>query len=237
MLSALFHARDQGVRCMVQGGIDPDEWSLQWEVKRLAQEHCPEVSVVPCFGLHPWWVADPKRTEADLEEGLAQLHDALSLRESPRPAEAGGEFAVALGEIGLDASKRLGGGSGPAWERQLLAFEKQWAIRTHFPVVLHLVGPKAHREALKRVESIEPGMGIIHRFSADASVGREWIDRGFLLSLGPELLRSPEPFSLDSLPDAALVFESDAPQKDRDGRIIGPELREAVIQKYREKRH
>ena len=241
LLSALFCARDLGIRRWIQGGLSPEEWHFQWDVKRIVAESAPELEIIPCIGLHPWWVADPARTETEIDRALQILQ--ARLNQARREGEE-----VWLGELGLDAMDKWGGSSGIQWERQLRVFEAQLALASTgagaTPMALHLVGRAAHDEALKRVHPRNTTRGIVHRFSADAQTGIEWVKRGYALSIGPEVtrpgykalksaIRGTDPqFGSYLLPDSAFVFESDAPWVLPSGEVLGPAMVREVEKKF-----
>ncbi|KAG2574186.1 cut9-interacting protein scn1-like [Panicum virgatum] len=72
-------AAASGVARFAVNGTSEEDWHL---VKRMAEDH---PAVVPCFGLHPWWV--PERS-SDWMNSLRRFFD-----ETPE---------AAVGEIGLD---------------------------------------------------------------------------------------------------------------------------------------
>jgi len=175
----------------VLGGIDPDDWAKQRELKR---RFGPQIWTA--FGLHPWWVAEC--TAEAYDEGLKQL-------------EAQGPEADLLGETGLDSLR-----ANPT--RQKDAFERQvaWARDWKKPLVLHIV--KTHLEALSVLgkHGAFPAGGLVHAFNASAEVGREYIKLGFLLSVGPQVTRDGYRSlkeAIPVLPAESIVVETDAPDQ------------------------
>lgn len=43
---------EKGVTGFLQGGVGPDDWKRQKELKNRFPEQ-----IIPCFGLHPYWVS------------------------------------------------------------------------------------------------------------------------------------------------------------------------------------
>jgi len=78
----LERSRQAGIVGWVQGGVCPDDWARQLELRKTHG-----MGVVTAFGLHPWWVAGA----AD-----EQVYQALISLESQVAS------AQAIGELGLD---------------------------------------------------------------------------------------------------------------------------------------
>ncbi len=149
----------------------------------------------PAYGIHPLYV-DRARPE-DLD----------ALREILRR-----EFAVAVGEIGLD---RHHGNNGPRDdERQALYFTEQLKIAREFqlPVLLHV--RKAIDPILAAVRQAKVCGGIAHAFNGSRQQAGEFIKLGFKLGFGgamtyPGSTRIRELAA--TLPLASIVLETDAP--------------------------
>lgn len=156
---------------------------------------CP--GVARAVGLHPWWVGE------DLDAAL----DALDAR-------AGAADVVAVGECGLDRGRR----AGPR-ELQERALHHQLALaaRHELPLILHCVRAHGRCQALVD-EAPGPLRGMVHDFGGSAQSAREWLRRGFLLSVSPRGLRRPD--LLRALPGEALLVETDE---------AGPEALEPLI--------
>ena len=124
-------------------------------------------------------------------------------------------FPVAIGETGLDyhyprqKQHRL---------RQTLWFLYQirLADRLQLPLVLHI--READRHALRILKKYRPHLhgGVVHCFSGDVSLAKEYISLGFVLGIGGKLLCDDEYGSrlsetIKSIPLSALLVETDAP--------------------------
>ncbi len=193
------HSRHQGVTSWVQGGVGPRDWERQQKLRKRFGK-----SVLPSFGLHPWWVTN--HSEAEIDSALHQLHQLLPSRSS---------HAVAIGEIGLDLHpKRLRHPN--AFTKQLRAFEAELRLakQVRLPVIIHSVRSDHHiLDALTRLGPF-PNGGLIHSFSGTVSHGLAFIERGFHLSLsGAQLSSAKRLRSYAELPIDQIVIETDAPDQ------------------------
>ncbi len=203
----LERASDAGVGRFLQGGVDPEDWERQRELVRRYPGR-----VWPVFGLHPWWVRDPARTEAEIESALALLEKAV--REPD---------VRAVGEVGLDFAGDPAFREGEIRDRQLRVFERQLEIAEQAgkPVVLHVV--RAHGEVLQILERrgrLARG-GLSHAFSGSLEIARRSIELGLLISVGGSVVRKKGFETLKravvKIPPEALVIESDAPDQAPEG--------------------
>lgn len=180
--------RAAGMRRVILGGVNPDEWRLQ---ESLAKNY-PDF-VLPVMGIHPWTVRDTEATELEpmfrlLEEKSGKLH--------------------ILGEIGLDFHQD----NSPAqktkqskWcERQL-----RLAAALNKPVVLHVV--RGHDIMLTLLRDIKGLRGLIHGFTGSPEIARRYLDAGFTLSLGPRTFQHKKQADFSWLGQGDFVLESDAP--------------------------
>lgn len=178
-----------GLSHLILGGVDPVEWQRQLSMTRLDPKF-----ITPVIGIHPWTVRD--RTSDELEAMFEEL-------ETLAPQ------AVAIGETGLDfhstadaAVQRM---KQPHWcERQL-----DLAYRLEKPVVLHVV--KAHDGMHKLLKHYRGKPGIVHGWHGNPQDGQKYIDRAFVLSIGPRSIGRLKPKDLSWIPRENFVLESDAP--------------------------
>lgn len=187
-------ARAAGVTGWIQGGVGPDDWDRQLEVRRTLGPGC-----VPVFGLHPWWVA-----AAD-DEALDRALGALKTR----LPEAKG-----VGELGLDLLPRHAASLG----RQTRAFRAQLGLAKEagLPLVLHVV--RAHPEALAELEAQGPFPkgGLVHSFSAGPAEAARYLALGLTLSVGGSVTRDNSgrlKKTVASVAPDRLVVETDAPDQ------------------------
>lgn len=187
-LGFLPEAQQCGINRFVVPGVRVSGW-----VGMLAlAEKAESVYLAP--GLHPAYVDQwSAETERQLRELTAQ----------PK--------VVAIGEIGLD------GTVGPALQQQDLVFRAQLqiALDAGLPVLLHARQATGLLLAILRELKIGQRIGgIWHGFSASLQVAQELVDLGFIIGVGPILLRKNArklPDAVKVLPASALVLETDFP--------------------------
>ena len=195
---AMQRARAVGVEAVLLAGVDEAGWVLQ---SALAS---PDLSCA--YGLHPWQAQTPNR--------LSALSRALDTLSPP----------VAIGEIGLDGSRR---------HRHRLADQRQGfltqlalARQRGLPVVLHIV--RAHGSALECLASHPPPGGFVHGFSGAPELVPRYLKAGLSLSFG-RLLCSPEAHRAHAaarvVPIDNLLIETDAPDQ-----LSGPAQLPMVLQ-------
>lgn len=182
----LLRARRAGVVAMVCAGFGPARWERQ---RKLS------APVYLAFGMHPWEAA-----RTDIEPYLQRLEQLL-----------GG--AVALGEIGLDRSRRCPAGTRPAQER---AFRLQLRLaRTlDLPVVLHVV--RAHGRALDVLgeEGVPESGGMVHSYTGSAELVPGYLELGLHLSFSGAVGRLGQAQRVvRAVPEQRLLVETDAPDQ------------------------
>jgi TatD DNase family protein len=165
-------------------------------VRGLAHRH----GHVYALGIHPLWV--PQAADDDLD----RLRDALRRwHDDPR--------LVAVGEIGLDHFVPPPADD-PHRERETRFYETQLSMARDagLPVILHL---RRSADALLRgLRRTAVDGGIVHAFNGSVPQAMDFIVRGFALGFGGAMtfdraLRIRHLAA--SLPDDALVLETDAP--------------------------
>ena len=153
-------------------------------------------------GIHPLFiVADAKEQEQELRwwtEGIL--------------GNAAAWGCAGIGEIGLDARK-----SAPDMQYQLRLLEQilESTVALQLPYSFHCV--RAHNELLrllKRFSRNHNGLrGTIHGFNQNALIAAQYVELGFSLGLGPEILREHNAPKFKQLvaavPASALVVETD----------------------------
>jgi len=179
-----------GISEWIQGGINPEDWNRQLRLKERFQE-----GIHLAFGMHPWWVAE--NSAETLEAGFEELKTRLHLAEW-------------LGETGLDylpkyVSQR---------EKQTEYFEKQLELSQSIgkPVVLHIV--HAHSDALMILKKWRVHRGIVHSFCEGKEVLKKYLDLGFLISIGPAVVKDGYrrvKEAIPFIPRDQLVLETDCP--------------------------
>ena len=190
-------AQSAGIVGMLMPGVRVDDWTA---LLTLAQQR-PNTYFAP--GLHPAYAEQWNDDAAD------QLR---TLTRQPQ--------VIAIGEIGLD------GISGPPLEEQETVFRAQLAIALDagLPVLLHC--RKATGRMVAILEELRVGQrigGIWHGFSGSVQIAQTLVDLGFKIGVGPVLLRESArklPEAIRSIPDDALVLETDAPDMTRHPRDL-----------------
>lgn len=181
-------ARTDGIGYLLQPGVRVNDWDA---LLSLAQEY-PEVYLAP--GLHPayaeQWTPDAKQL----------------LRKLARHPKV-----LAIGEIGLDGTSA----TPLTLQQQVFCDQLEIALETGLPVLLH--GRQATGKVLEILRDFDIGRrvgGIWHGFSGSVEVAHELIHLGFLIGVGPILLRNNArrlPQVVKTIPATALVLETDAP--------------------------
>ena len=151
----------------VQGGYNLSDFRIQVDfLKKLKHP------IVPCLGLHPWHVngLDPEQ----LIKEFLNLENEWSLFS---------EGLILLGETGLDSSIK-----NCNLENQMHSFRRhlEFSRQKGAPLVLHVV--QSHGPALAELKS-SGDRGIVHGFSGSTDVAESYIKKGFLISIGPNVLK------------------------------------------------
>ena len=184
----LQRASEQGIARMICNGTREADWGT---VARLAREH---PSIFPCFGLHPWHVA----------ERSPQWFESLQHQLVALPS--------GIGEIGLD--RTIKPSDEPAQEEVFKA-QLRLARELNRPVMVHCV--RAWDWLLRVLkEEPPPAAGLmLHAFGGSvelvATLSR---DHGAFFSVAGTVLdpRSPhKQEGLRAIPRDRLLLETDAP--------------------------
>ena len=181
-------ARESGVEYIFTVGTEKKDWKRAIEI---AQSH-PFIYAI--LGVHP-------HNAKEIDD---QTYGALKVL-------CQNEKVRAFGEIGLDFYRNLS-----PREIQLNRFREQIALarELELPIVVH--DREAHQETLEvlKSEKAEALGGIIHCFSGDYEMAREFMDMGFYISVpGSITYKNAEPFReiVKKLPLESLLVETDAP--------------------------
>lgn len=188
-------SRQAGVTRFLIPGTTPAGWARQQQIAARFSD------IDLAFGLHPYFY-DTLNTA-----GLTALESHFA---------TSGEQAVAVGEIGLDATVDI------AAEQQEKLFVAQLSLATnlHLPVILH--HRKTHHRLLGLIRQTGfTGGGIVHAFSGSLQDARKYVDAGFLLGVGgtityPRARKTRD--TIAAMPLTSLVLETDAPDMPVNGR-------------------
>lgn len=186
----LQRASEQGVTRLICNGTRESDWGT---VARLAREH---PSIFPCFGLHPWYVAErsPQWLES-LEQQLVSLPSAI-------------------GEIGLDRAIT------PRDEKaqeEVFKAQLRLARRIHRPVMVHCV--RAWDWLLRVLkEEPPPAAGLMfHAFGGSVELVTTLSrNEGTFFSVAGTALDPRAPHKQDvlrAIPRDRLLLETDAPDR------------------------
>jgi TatD DNase family protein len=179
-------AQQAGVRQIVVPGVAVNAFARQ---KKIVADW---PGAVAAYGIHPLYVM-----QAD-DGDLRQVHDWLA-----------NEPAVAVGEIGLD---HYIPDIDPA--RQLAFFRQQLRLARDFdlPVILHVRA--AIDPVLAELRRIRVRGGIAHAFNGSRQQADNFLQLGFKLGYGGAMTYPGSRrirHMAASLPDEAIVLETDAP--------------------------
>ena len=183
----------QNIHFFLQGGVSPEDWQKQLDLKKRWP------GILPSFGLHPYWIHDHSLEEC--EQALDQLSQNLHLCD-------------ALGEMGLDFRDDFLSSE----EKQIDFFTAQLELSqvTQKPVVLHIV--KAHAKACQILDffGLPPRGGFVHAFNGTAVEAQDFLDRDLLLSVGGPLVFEKNQKlreAVQMIPLEKLLIESDSPDQ------------------------
>lgn len=201
--SVLNRSRLQGVHLWIQGGVSPEDWQRQLY---LAQG--VDSGVIPCFGLHPEWVA--RHSPEEVQEALSFLQSMI-------------HQSVGLGELGLDFRTQYVDQE----ERQIWAFEQQLKLAQTVkkPLVIHCVQAHGKLLELLKMHGPFPSGGVIHSMSGSLEVAQEYVKLGLLISVSGAVLQSrSEKLKrvIKALPAEVLVIETDSPDQAIDSSLNEP---------------
>lgn len=186
--TALDAARAVGIGAWAVNGTTPEDWP---QVARLAREHR---GVIPCFGLHPWFVNDWKD-----RDWRTPLTDALNASNA------------AIGEIGLDR-----------WIQDHDLDAQTQALRRQLDLARDLARPASLHglrawdrllSELKRVTPLPRGF-LIHGYGGPADLVPHFLQLGGYISFAGSVLdkhRTRAQAALRAVPLDRLLVETDAP--------------------------
>ncbi|KAG9455344.1 hypothetical protein H6P81_008248 [Aristolochia fimbriata] len=179
-----------GVRRFAVNGVSEKDWHI---VKEMADTY---PSVIPCFGLHPWYVED---RSADWFKSMKGFFETTP--------------SAAVGEIGLDKGSH---GREIDFQSQIEVFEQQLKLAKEIekPASVHCV--RAFGDVLQAMQSIGPFPAgvILHSFQGSAEVvpgfaklGAYFSFSGYIMSLKTQKAKK----MLKAVPTDRILLESDAP--------------------------
>jgi len=181
-------ARDAGVSQIVLPAVAVFDFD---SVRSLAHGH----RFAYALGIHPLCVDDAKEVD------LATLRTALQINH-------GDPRLVAVGEIGLD---HFVPGLDRAKQERFYAVQLELALEFELPVIVHV---RRSADTLLKHLRRTPVRGIAHAFNGSEQQAQIFIGLGFKLGFGGAMTfdRALQIRRLaESVPDDAIVLETDAP--------------------------
>lgn len=211
-------AWEAGVHGALIPGYGPQRWPRQSELLQQGGRF----ELWGGFGLHPWAI-DPDR---GLERQTAELE-----RGWHRFALRWGDRLRAVGEFGLDRSRRMAGVP-LALQRGIFEWHLRKAAGAGLPLILHLV--RADGPALSLLAQGGPWQGVVHAFSGHRETVARYLALGLSLSFGSGLLVGEKARgALRVTPLDRLMFETDGPAGWRGapvGELCGPARLIEIVQ-------
>lgn len=184
VLQRAFHA---GVVRWVVNGSEEKDWPA---VYQLAKQY-PQI--VPCFGLHPWYIANRS------PDWLSTLESCLR------------EIPSGLGEIGLDRWRE---DLEETDQKEVFIRQLDLARRLQRPVMIHCLRAWGWLEEILRRENPLPAGFLIHAYSGSPELIPFFASCGARFSFAGNVLdqkRTRMQRSLLAVPRHLLLLESDAP--------------------------
>ncbi|MCX8157991.1 MAG: TatD family hydrolase [Verrucomicrobiae bacterium] len=187
-LDEILHlARTAGVQGFINNGAEESDWP-----QVLAQSRA-HPAIVPCFGLHPWYVG--ARSPQWLET-LEQHLDAVP---------------SAVGEIGLDRWKEP---RDEAAQEEVFRAQLAVARRRRLPAMIHCVRAWGWLMDVLRDEPPLPAGFLLHAYGGPAELIQPLAEMGAYFSYGGSTLDERKKLRRETLPlipPDRLLLETDAP--------------------------
>lgn len=189
----LARAQSRGIKYHLQGGVGPEDWQRQ---KLLSQQY-PQI--LPCFGLHPYWVAS--HSEAECEEALNILAREI-------------KHSVGIGEMGLDLRPQYA----EALSLQHSMFEQQLELAefSKKPMVLHIVRAFDEIQKIFEIFGVPESKGLVHSFNGSAKQAEAYLKLDLHLSIGGPVARQDNlklRQAVQVIPMEKLLIETDSPDQ------------------------
>jgi len=180
---------------MLCNGTRPGDW------EKVAALAAIRKAIIPCFGLHPWFLNEAP-------PGWLDPLEAILLR-----------VPSCVGEIGLDGGKN----ASPPRQAAVFTAQLRLAKKLGRPACLHCV--KAWGPMLEIIKAEQPGIFMFHSYGGPpemipelASLGAYFSFSGAIMDGKREKLRR----ALLAAPPDRLLFETESPGADAPGWHSGP---------------
>ncbi|WP_448212725.1 TatD family hydrolase [Colwellia sp. MEBiC06753] len=182
------------IKRIIIPSIGPENWH---QVLKLANQPRANCQLLPCLGIHPWFLAQTN------EHSITELDTLLSQH---------AETIIALGEAGVDGTIAL---QQDNLAQQISIFEQQLQLanKHQLPIIVH--HRRSHPEVYQCLKQAKlEQAGIIHAFSGSYQQAKLYIDLGFKLGIGGTITYERAKKTINAikrLPLSSLVLETDAP--------------------------
>lgn len=181
------NARKNKVKIIINNGVNK---KTNRKTLELAEKY-PDI-IKPSLGIYPEEVKN--MTEKEIEDELIFLQE---------------KKIVALGEIGLDYSKKC---SEKEKELQQKTFEKQiqLAEKLNIPIIVH--SRKAEKETIETVIKMRAKKVILHAFHGNMNLVKRAVENGIFVTVPTNVNRSTQFQKIvDIVPLSKLLTETDSP--------------------------
>lgn len=175
--------------------ISPSNW--QKVLTTTAQYSNESCQLLPCLGIHPWFLNDlTEQSLTDLSTNCHQHKNNL----------------IAIGEAGIDGTIAIEQNN---MAKQELFFEYQLQLAKELdkPIIVH--HRRSHSEVSKHLKKNKLARaGIVHAFSGSYQQAKQYLDLGFKLGIGGTITyerAEKTRKTIKKLPVESLVLETDAP--------------------------
>lgn len=183
-------ATDVGVRWIAVNGTSEKDWAI---VKQMGEQN---PSIIPCFGLHPWWVNERSK------DWLRSLRSMLESMPS-----------AAVGEVGLCRSPR-GKLVDENLQVEVLKQQLHLARELERPVAVHCVGAYGPlQKLLKEMGSFPAGI-ILHSYAGSSELVKTFANSGAYFSFSGHnttVKREKAQRIWREVPSERLLLETDCP--------------------------
>ncbi|WP_394221083.1 TatD family hydrolase [Alteromonas gracilis] len=173
---ALEKAKAEGLTRIMAPSITPESWQ---SLQALSEQYKSLLPIDTALGLHPYFLTersiDNKADVTDASQRMLpdHLHQLEAASATLHPS------VKAVGETGIDGHISV-----PlALQKQVFRAHLTLADRISLPVIIH--HRKSHHLLLEGFKQAKyQGVGVIHAFSGNVNVAKEYLERGFYLGIG-----------------------------------------------------
>lgn len=182
----------RAVNAGISGFLIPGTTPAGWQKQLAIQSDYNNIHLA--FGVHPWFI------HGDLDSVMADLQNAVAAQRSA---------VCAIGEIGLDATIELPLEEQEKWLLAQIEVARQYKL----PVILHHLKTHHRLPALIKQSGFTRG-GVVHAFSGNTQVAKQYLDVGFKLGVGGTVTYPRGQKTLNAVVELGLdniLLETDSP--------------------------